>query len=214
MKVLRFLILTLPFFMLAGCFDVETVVRVRSDGSGVVEERMLMGGELIAMARQMQAASGEPTETNTLYKREELEDRAKAMGPGVSLVSVEPLVGEEREGYVAVYAFPDINKLVLNQNPGDKAPSGAGMQNEGAGKENEPVTCRSPGSPGRGSHICRDAPGRATLQRPTFRNNALCHKHPRNKSRRGCKALTCALGRNNDPSVRCNQADCRGWRQR
>ncbi len=140
MKALRLLFATLHLLVLAGCFDVETVVRVRPDGSGQVEERMLMGGELIAMAKQMQAMSGDEAKTDSLFKREELEQRAAAMGPGVSLVSVEPLVDEKREGYVAVYAFPDINQLTLNQNPGDKAPSGAGMQADGAGKEKEPLT--------------------------------------------------------------------------
>ncbi len=140
MKASGLVIAGLLVSMLAGCFDVETVVRVRPDGSGVVEERMLMGGELIAMAKQMQAMSGEQGQTNTLYKREELEERATAMGSGVSLVSVEPLVDEEREGYKAVFAFPDVNKLKLNQNPGDKAPSGAGMQSQGAQKQEEPIT--------------------------------------------------------------------------
>jgi len=37
MKALRFVIASLLLSMLAGCFDVETVVRVRPDGSGVVD---------------------------------------------------------------------------------------------------------------------------------------------------------------------------------
>ncbi len=139
MKALRIVTGILLLFLLTGCFDVATVVRVRSDGSGVVEERMLMSGELVNMTKQMQAMGGEQGEQPSLYKREELEQRAASMGPGVSLVSVEPLVDGQREGYKAVYAFADINKVTINQNPSDKAPSGPGMD-EDAEKKNEPVT--------------------------------------------------------------------------
>lgn len=137
MKPVRFIIGILLVFGLVGCIDVDTVVYVEPDGSGVVEEKMLMSGELVGLAAQMQSeGSGEGS--SGLYEREELELRAMTMGPGVSLVSVDPISAGQRKGYKAVYSFQDINKLRLNQNPGDKAPSGPGAP-EASSKE-EPIT--------------------------------------------------------------------------
>ncbi len=125
---------------LAGCIDVETVVRVKPDGSGAIEERLLVSEELVSLANQMGNPDG--NQGSALFKREELETRAGGMGPGVSLASVETLKVGKREGYTAVFAVEDINKLRLNQNPSDRAPSGPGMQSQGPESKDEPLTFR------------------------------------------------------------------------
>jgi len=137
MKSVRFIIGIFLVLGLVGCIDVDTVVHVRPDGSGVVEEKMLMSGELVGLAAQMQSDTADDGSSG-LYEREELEFRASTMGTGVSLVAVEPISAGQRKGYKAVYAFQDINKLRLNQNPGDRAPSGPGTQ--GADSKEEPIT--------------------------------------------------------------------------
>jgi len=45
------------------------------------------------------------------------------MGEGVAYVSGEKITTDEGEGYRAIYAFSDVNKLRLNTTPSDKAPS-------------------------------------------------------------------------------------------
>lgn len=141
MRLARHLFVIPALFSLAGCIDVETVVRVRPDGSGVVEERMLMSEELAKLAAQMQSLGGDKTQGGPqLFKREELEARTAGMGSGVSLLSVEPLAVDKRQGYKAVFAFQDVNTLRLNQNPSDKAPSGTGMGNPGSELREEPLT--------------------------------------------------------------------------
>jgi len=141
MRLARYLFGISALFSLAGCIDVETVVRVRPDGSGAVEERMLMSEELANLTAQMQSMGGDKAEgAPQLFKREQLEARTAGMGPGVSLLSVEPLTVGKRQGYKAVFAFQDVNTLRLNQNPSDKAPSGPGMGGQGSEQKEEPLT--------------------------------------------------------------------------
>lgn len=125
--------------VLAGCIDMTTVVHVAPDGSGVVEERVLMKKELAEMMQSMgQAMGAEEAQSGAspLLDPEKLAAAAEEMGPGVALVSAEPLETDKGLGYVAKYSFKDINQLALNQNPGDRAPSDEGPANE---QKDEPI---------------------------------------------------------------------------
>ena len=57
-KLIRLPILFLSTLLLWGCFQVDTVVRVKKDGSGTVEERMVMGGMFVAQMKMMSAQMG------------------------------------------------------------------------------------------------------------------------------------------------------------
>jgi len=125
--------------LLGGCIDMTTVVHVAPDGSGTVEERVLMKKKVAEMMKSMSQAEGPEegkAEESPLLDREELAKAAEAMGPGVKLVSAEPLETDKGVGYIARYAFEDINKLRLNQNPGQHAPSEDGPPE---GKKDEPI---------------------------------------------------------------------------
>jgi len=130
--------------VLTGCIDVETLVKVKADGSGTVDEKVLMKKELVSMMKSMGASLGASEEGESdfsLLDREELEQDAQAMGPGVTLVSAEAVSTDKGEGYLARFAFEDINTLRLNQNPGDRAPSEGGTgDGPEAGKKKEPVS--------------------------------------------------------------------------
>jgi hypothetical protein len=108
---------------LSGCLDMEKLVHVKADGSGYVEERMLMKREALSMVQGMAKMGAEPgAETNfKLIDPEKLAAEAAAMGPGVTLISTEALSTPESEGYVARFAFTDINQLTLDQSPKDPA---------------------------------------------------------------------------------------------
>jgi len=129
------LLATALTLLLSGCIDISTVVEVAPDGSGTVEERMLMSKKMAEMVASMEESmegetkDAEPAES-PLLDREELAASAKNMGPGVELVSAEPLETEQGSGYVAKYSFKDINQLQLNQNPSEKAPKEGGSQSE------------------------------------------------------------------------------------
>jgi len=134
MPNIRLIFLFLATLLLSGCLDIETLVRVRPDGSGQIEERFLMGAQLSALGAMQEEQSGQGGKSQ-LFDRTELEKRAHQMGPGVTLASVEPLTVGERQGYHAIFSFTDISKVRLNQNPGDHAPAGGGMQGEGPVEE-------------------------------------------------------------------------------
>ena len=107
-------------FVLAGCLQIETTVRVRPDGSGEVVERFLMAHGIVEMLAGMAQMGGEPD--FSLINPQDLQSRAAQMGQGVSFSGVEPLSDSWGEGYVARYQFRDINSLRVNQNPGDSVP--------------------------------------------------------------------------------------------
>ncbi len=104
--------------VLAGCFQVETTVRVNLDGSGTVEENMLLSGEMVEQMDQMAKAFAGPEEKTkpfSLYDPQKLRERAAGMGEGVAFVSGEPVEKEGFKGYRAIYSFKDINKLKLSR---------------------------------------------------------------------------------------------------
>jgi len=133
-NLMRWILLFPAALALAGCLDMQKVVHVRPDGSGYVEERMLMKGEAVAMLKSMTQATeeGGSGAESQLLDREKLAATAAAMGPGVTLASAEAISTPDGEGYVARYDFTDINQLVLDPNPkgpgdqGDGAPGSAG----------------------------------------------------------------------------------------
>ncbi|MEM6326751.1 MAG: hypothetical protein AAF791_06480 [Bacteroidota bacterium] len=117
--------------VLAGCFQTETTVRLNADGSGTVEERVLMNSTL-AMASMMGGMRGQmnldaaQSLADGPYSEEALEARAEAMGAtfeGVETIQI--LFGS---GYVATYAFEEIGQLQLDPDPSSVLPDEMGGQ--------------------------------------------------------------------------------------
>jgi hypothetical protein len=135
---LRVALIIAVAFVLSGCIDDTISVTVRPDGSGTIEETILMGNEFIEMMQEMSKGLGEESKDKTGQApvRDDAKNRdavvtgmmekakmtAKDFGEGVSLVSVRPARSDLASGYTAVYAFKDIGKVMLNQNPGSKTP--------------------------------------------------------------------------------------------
>jgi len=142
---------------LIGCIQVDTLIKVKPDGSGTVKETFMMSKETVQMMKgmteQMMEGMAEPGEETSAKKPEQkkaeesfsLFDEAKLkqevgnMGEGVTYVSGKALSTEGFEGYEAVFAFTDINKLKLNQNPSDNVPSDS---SQNGSEEEEHVTFR------------------------------------------------------------------------
>ena len=133
-RFLRFCPLVALLLTLSGCFQVSTVVRVNPDGSGTVEERLLISKKLLAQLNsfvQGFAADGaEPPKPLDLFEPDKLREAAREMGEGVSYRSGKKLATADFEGYQAEYAFTDINQLRLNQK--SSAPLPATQGGEGA----------------------------------------------------------------------------------
>lgn len=111
----------------SGCLQFETIISVRTDGSGQVEQTFLMNNEILAM---LQGMSSESEEEFSLLDVDELRAEASAMGEGVRFVSAEPIETDWGQGYFALFEFDDINALRVNQNPGDNVPDSASTGDE------------------------------------------------------------------------------------
>ncbi len=122
---------------LTGCVQTDMLIKVNPDGSGTLEETILMNRDAAAQLKsafrrlgkkgdaqeaKKQGPEGQPVEPVVLWKEEEISARAATMGEGVEFQGMELLETEGYEGYRAVFSFADINKLFVNQNPGEAVP--------------------------------------------------------------------------------------------
>ncbi|HUX49476.1 MAG TPA: hypothetical protein VMW73_01700 [Spirochaetia bacterium] len=113
--------------LLGSCLQVKTVVNVNKDGSGTVEQTFLMKSELIAMMAGLNstgdANSQDSSQGFQLFDEKQLRANAADIGQGVTMVKAAPLENDWGKGYDVVYAFKDINRIHVNQNPGQGLPS-------------------------------------------------------------------------------------------
>ncbi len=119
-RIIPVLAATAAVFLLTGCLDMETEVIVTGDGSGKVRQYMLMRGEVVEMIGSMKG-----DENYSLLNEEELKAKAADMGEGVTFTGAEPMERNGFTGYVATYAFTNIEKLRLNENPTEDLPDEA-----------------------------------------------------------------------------------------
>jgi hypothetical protein len=99
---------------LSSCFDVHQVVNVKKDGSGTVEETML-----VSIPPELAALGGDQDPIADLLKQGKHKERAKQMGEGVEFVSAEPFAGKDgAKGLKTIFKFTDISKLKLSGDGG------------------------------------------------------------------------------------------------
>jgi hypothetical protein len=99
-----------------GCFQFSTVLTLKADGSGTIDQRLLFTQAAVAQLRQLAALGGggqgfEPV------SEQQARDAATTMGPGVTYVSSTPINSAEGVGRDIKYAFADISQLRLDQAP-------------------------------------------------------------------------------------------------
>lgn len=121
----------------SGCIDVETKVKVNKDGSGTVEETVLMGQAMVEMMNGFAGAFGDQKNKKPfkLFDVKELKKAAVNYGEGVSYLSGEKLKRNGQEGYKVIYKFKDINTLKIDQSPDSKGPMKALASDEAEKKE-------------------------------------------------------------------------------
>lgn len=143
MKFLKHLFAFLiPGIILSGCIEVSTTVKLKKDGSGTVEETVFMNSAIVDMIKEFTASFSEDSsnaEEFTLFDEEELKKRAGELGEGVTYLSGIRLSEDGKEGYKAVFAFPDISKLQVDQNPNSRIPDSPDSS-EPVPEENEFLT--------------------------------------------------------------------------
>jgi len=113
-----------------GCISSQTLVTVKADGSGTIEQRTLMSTSAMNLIASM---GGEDASPDKIFDQESIEKTAARLGPDVRVVSNEPFEEDGMKGTKAVFAFDDINTLHLSESP--SVPVVAGDQ---AGEAKEP----------------------------------------------------------------------------
>lgn len=99
-----------------GCIRSATVITVKADGSGTVEQTMLVN--LGLMKGMLGGLGGQSTPAPGALNEADLTRTAARMGEGVTYVSAEPLKSPDGfEGTKALYAFTDVTKLRVDQDP-------------------------------------------------------------------------------------------------
>lgn len=115
----------------AGCISSDTLVKLNADGSGTIEERMMMSTSALNM---MQSMGGEEGKAADPFSVEELKKKADEMGEGVRFVSAEPIEANGMKGSKAIYAFDDINAIQMKSSGAVPAgPGGEASVNAGEG---------------------------------------------------------------------------------
>jgi hypothetical protein len=137
MRFLRMVSIATATLSLTACLNSATLIKVKPDGSGTIEQTMLMN---VATLKGMMAGldpQGQVKQSSTPFSEEQLRQAADKLGKGVRFVSYTPLKEANGfEGAQAVYAFDDINAINIEQDPnlGGAAPAGPG-----AAKKSNPV---------------------------------------------------------------------------
>jgi hypothetical protein len=124
----------------SACFTSETVIKVKADGSGTIEQTHLMNEQMMAMAGAMAGAAAKeagaqadvPWKVEEWFSEDQLRRQATQWGQGVRFVSHTPLQQGVMKGASAVFAFDDVNTLSMGGTgstaAGTAAPSGPAMR--------------------------------------------------------------------------------------
>jgi len=124
MKVLSGLVATALAASLSGCISAATLMKLKADGSGTIEQKILMNTQAMeAMMQSMagamggQVKAGAPKTAKELLSEAELKAAAARMGKGVRFVSSQRVTEGAMDGVAALYAFDDVNTVRIDENP-------------------------------------------------------------------------------------------------
>lgn len=110
----------------SGCLAATTLITVKSDASGTIEQTLVMSPAAAAQFQQMMAmgqAAGGASKPTELFSEQDARNAAARIGEGVTYVSSQRLKTADGEGLKAVYAFTDVRNLRLSERP---TPPGGG----------------------------------------------------------------------------------------
>ena len=126
----RLTLVPLLTLVLTGCINSSTLVKVKPDGSGTLEQTVLMNAQAFRGMFTALGADGKPAQVGPSAVNEaELKAAAAKMGEGVTFVSATPLKGDNGfEGTKTIYAFTDITKLQVDQDPSTAGGGSVQMQ--------------------------------------------------------------------------------------
>ena len=109
----------LALFLLAaacgGCFESTTVLRVKGDGSGTLQQRTIIRKAALAQLRSFSSLGGRATVDP--LSEDQARALARSLGEGVALASTTAIDTDEGEGRDSIYSFGDVTKLHVSEQP-------------------------------------------------------------------------------------------------
>jgi len=123
MTVLRFVCVAVIAALGTGCINSASTIKVKPDGSGTIEQTLLVNAAALkGMLGGLGA--GQVKESSSILNEAEFKRTAERMG--VRPVSLTPMKEGGFEGAKAIYAFDDISKVRVDQDPQMSATPGGG----------------------------------------------------------------------------------------
>ena len=134
MFVSRFATLVTCAAILSGCINSTSLVKVKPDGSGTIEQTLLVNAAAAKALVSGFGGKGEVKQSGGVLDEAEFKRSAERMG--VRPVSLTPMKEGGFEGAKAIYAFDDITKVRVDQDPQLAGSSGATVK---AGSSGAPI---------------------------------------------------------------------------
>jgi hypothetical protein len=138
MQHLRCTLLLSAALTSSACFQLATVVHVKADGSGTIDQRLVFSQAALAQIRQLAMIGGSNGQPIDPISEAQARADAARIGPGVTLVSSTPISGDTGEGRASVYAFTAINQLRINPQPAP--PGGVTVRADGIDSRGKAIT--------------------------------------------------------------------------
>ena len=121
MRSIRVLVGVALAVVLTGCINSTTLIKLRPNGSGTVEQTTLVN---LAALKSMMPPGSSQTSGPGAVNEADLKRTAEKMGKGVRLLSSTPVKENGFEGVKAIFEFDDINQVQINQDPAMGGSSG------------------------------------------------------------------------------------------
>lgn len=100
-----------------GCFQSTTILTIKGDGSGTIQQRTVILTAALAQMKQLAALGGRKAATIDPLSEDQARALATSLGQGVTLVSTNAIKTPEGEGRESTYAFTDVSQLRVSEQP-------------------------------------------------------------------------------------------------
>lgn len=146
MRVLRVALGVIAAAAVSGCFQSTTIIKMKPDGGGIIEQTITMNADAVAQIGALAAMGGDKDKKdskgsiNDIFSEKDARDAAAKIGQGVTFVSSEKIDTPERKGLKAIYAFTDIRKISLEEMNAPNVGSGGGGMSVSSTSKDPPMT--------------------------------------------------------------------------
>jgi hypothetical protein len=138
MRLFRWALLLSAAAASSACFQMTTLVRVKGDSSGTIDQRLVFSAAALAQMKQLAVLGGSSGRPIDPISEEQARADAARLGPGARLVSSEPINTNGGQGRASVYAFADVNQLRINPQP--PSPGGLTVRADGIDSSGKAIT--------------------------------------------------------------------------